>query len=212
MIDANLAAAIQSLAQIASAQNPKQATVETVPNLTTVDTIPGPQSVQVMQPVQPMRTGNPFPVPVLTPDFAATIAGAIQSKPATSEKDPALAALVGVMQSIADNQQQQVKNQKLEWAIMNANLGSFKYFQKDNSEHAIDSTVFVKTVLLSFRRGVGQYITNRSMERYHFHADKTPIDAGEQRFRDALVSQVHDLVGSRPRVALAGNGYAIYFS
>jgi chromosome segregation ATPase len=49
----------------------------------------------------------------------------------------------------------QTKNQKLEWAISNAGTNSFKFYTKDNDYSGVESTGFVKTVLLSFRKGLG---------------------------------------------------------
>ena len=51
----------------------------------------------------------------------------------------------------------QTKNQKVEWAISNAGINSFKFYPKDNDYSGVESTGFVKTVLLSFRKGTGRY-------------------------------------------------------
>ncbi len=59
------------------------------------------------------------------------------------------------------------KEQKLQWAVSNAGTNSFKYCsESSNHTHEVNSTDFVKTILFSFRRGVGCDITKRSMTRY----------------------------------------------
>jgi hypothetical protein len=71
----------------------------------------------------------------------------------------------------------------------------------------------VKSILMSFRRGDGRYITGRSIDiDYHYYSDAKKIEDGEKQFRDKLSQQIHDLLGVKPRVAVADNGYAIYYS
>lgn len=102
------------------------------------------------------------------------------------------------------------KNQKLQWAIDNAELGSFEHYVKtENSYNRFKSTIFVKDILLSFRNGTGLYITNRSMKAYGNYGND-PAE-GEKQFRDALSTQIHDLLGQKPRIAVADKGYAIYY-
>jgi hypothetical protein len=102
----------------------------------------------------------------------------------------------------------QTKNQKLEWAISNTGVNSFEYYQKNGSYNSISSANFVKFVLLSFRRGVGHYITDRSMTRYDYGTN----EEGEKQFRDKLSNQIHELLGHKPRISLAKDGYVIYYS
>jgi hypothetical protein len=59
------------------------------------------------------------------------------------------------MVKLNENVATQTKNQKLEWAISNAGINSFKFYTKDNDYSGVESTGFVKTVLLSFRKGTG---------------------------------------------------------
>ena len=104
------------------------------------------------------------------------------------------------LNSVISNQE---KDQKLQWAISNAGLNSFKYYAKDTYSR-IESTNFVKTILFSFRKGTGHYITNCSMTDYS--------EEGETQFREALCTQIHELIGQKPRIAIAELGYAIYYS
>jgi hypothetical protein len=104
----------------------------------------------------------------------------------------------------------QTKNQKLQWAISNAGLNSFSFYVKDGYNR-VESTSFVKTILFSFRKGNGHYITNRSMTDYNRYGNNTEVQ-GEQQFRDALSAQIHELLGQKPLVAVDDNGYAIYYS
>ncbi len=114
--------------------------------------------------------------------------------------------VVGLKSAIA----LQTKNQKLEWAISNAGLSSsFQFYVKD-SYHRVESTSFVKTILFSFRKGTGHYITNRSITKYNDYGNNS--EEGEKQFRDALSTQIHELLGQKPRIAVADNGYAIYYS
>ena len=115
----------------------------------------------------------------------------------------------------------QTKDQKIQGAISNADLNAFNYYEKtDNSYNikAISSSAFVKSVLLEFNTGNGKYITNRSMSSYwlqHYRdspADAKSIENGETQFREKLSQQIHELLGQKPRVDKAANGYAILYS
>ena len=97
---------------------------------------------------------------------------------------------------------------KLQWAIENSGLNSFHFYVKD-SYNRVESTSFAKTILLSFRKGTGHYITNRSMKEYNRYGNDT--EEGEKQFRDTLSTQIHELLGQKPRIAVADNGYAIYY-
>lgn len=102
----------------------------------------------------------------------------------------------------------QAKNQRLEWAISNAGINSFKHHEKGGFS-LVESTAIVQSVLLSFKKGPGHYITDRSMTGYRYGQN---AEEGEKQFRDALSNQIHALTGQKPRIALADNGYAIYYS
>jgi hypothetical protein len=99
------------------------------------------------------------------------------------------------------------KNEKLQWAITNAALNAFEYYEKD-TYRKIESTSVVRSILFSFSQGVGHYITNRSMTHYN----NAKMEEGEKQFRDALSKSIHQLLGQKPRIALADSGYAIYYS
>ncbi len=83
---------------------------------------------------------------------------------------------------------------------------------KDNEYSGVESTGFVKTVLLSFRKGTGHYVTNRSLIPDCYRYGKDKVEDGEKQFREALTSQIHELIGQKPRIAVADSGYAIYYS
>ena len=109
------------------------------------------------------------------------------------------------------------KNQQLEWAISNAGLNSFKFYDKDIGDfnNHVESTSLVKNILFFFRKDRGRYITNRSMKPYKEYNRVTPqaeVDEGEKLFRAALSTQIHELIGQEPRIALADKAYAIYNS
>lgn len=101
------------------------------------------------------------------------------------------------------------KNQKLEWAIQNSNIGSFFYFNK-GSYNKVDSTKLVKEALVSLRNGGGYYIIDKSLHPYNGYANE--IQSGEQKFRNALSAQVTSLIGKKPRISMADNGYAIFYN
>ena len=103
----------------------------------------------------------------------------------------------------------QTKNQKLQWAIDNSGLNSFHFFVKGTYQK-VESSSFVKTILLFFRQGLGQYITNRSMINYDGYGNRN-MEEGEKQFRDALSEQIHKLLGQKPRISVAADGYAIYY-
>jgi hypothetical protein len=42
--------------------------------------------------------------------------------------------------------------------------------------------------------------------------DAKKIEYGEKQFRDKLSQRIHDLLGHEPRISVADNGYAIYYS
>jgi hypothetical protein len=104
----------------------------------------------------------------------------------------------------------QTKNQKLQWAIENSGLNSFHFYIKGGYSNRVESTSFAKTILLSFRKGTGHYITDRSMKPYNGYGNEKE-EEGEKKFRDALSTQIHELLGQKPRIAVVDLGYAIYY-
>jgi len=107
----------------------------------------------------------------------------------------------------------QSKDQKLQWAISNAGMNAFMFYQKHESHYyrqdTTNSTDLVKTILLSFRKGCGLNITNRSKKQW---VGNNHGEEGEKKFRDALSNQLHELLGHKPRISLENNVYAIYYS
>ena len=102
----------------------------------------------------------------------------------------------------------QSKARRLEWALANCKVNSFRYFSKGEWQDK-DCAEFVQLCLFAFREGTGYYITDRSMRQYR--KDKEDGEF-EKQFRDKLVKQLHQLLGVKPRVAEAEHGYAIYYS
>lgn len=105
---------------------------------------------------------------------------------------------------------QQFKCQKLEWAISHSDIGSFKYFHHNDYSRETVSTVFVKEVLMCFRKGDGAYISNRSVNDFYY--DQETAKKGEKQFREKLCAQIHSLIGHKPRIEeFPDNKYAIYY-
>lgn len=112
----------------------------------------------------------------------------------------------------------QTKDQKIQWAFSNAEFNSFNYYEKPATGYhgcdtrTVSSSNFVKLTLLTFKQGDGRYIINRSMSQYGPYTEAKTIEEGEKQFRDKLSQQIHDLLGHKPRISVADNGYAIYYS
>jgi hypothetical protein len=99
----------------------------------------------------------------------------------------------------------EAKNHKLEWAIANSSINSFKYATgvgADGTKCVVDSTQLAKSVLLAFRRGSGVCISNCG----------NTLDGSEQEFLKALVLQIQELLGHEPRLARKDAGHFIYYS
>jgi hypothetical protein len=98
----------------------------------------------------------------------------------------------------------QDKDRRMEWALANSSIGCFDYYERRGSRKS--TAALVQTVLMYFRRGSGCSIDNISTSA-HFDQES------QQACRDALVTQLHGLLGSKPRVVLqADNRFAIYYS
>lgn len=129
----------------------------------------------------------------------------------------AITAMKKEVMNLNDSVLLQNKRQTIEWAISNAEVNEFTYYEKDaNYGNRKTSTAFIKCVLLSFRRGIGWYIDNRAMAEYqneqYYHDAKAKNEASEQKFRDTLSSRIHDLTGVKPRVAKSEGKWAIFYS
>jgi hypothetical protein len=96
------------------------------------------------------------------------------------------------------------KKRTLEWAISNAEIGSFIYYE-NNGQY--NSTDYVKKVLICFRKGYGFKISNCTLQRYFLEENK-------RKFREKLLTQIYDLTGVKPRTELDNDDghYFVYFS
>ncbi len=103
--------------------------------------------------------------------------------------------------------------QRLQWAISNAEVNFFFFYEKAKSNFYRsneNSAAFVKAVLLSFQRGSGHYLNDRSFTEYRHH--NSIEEEGEKKFREALSTQIHALTGVKPRISLDDDGYVIFYS
>lgn len=73
------------------------------------------------------------------------------------------------------------------------------------------STGLIKTILLSFRKNLGHYLPfNAALRSRDCQVDQ---EQKKKVFRDALVDQLHDWTGIKPRIVLTEDKrYAIYYS
>ncbi len=103
---------------------------------------------------------------------------------------------------------EQTKHQKLAWAIDNANIDSFDYFEKGD-HRLINSTDLVKAILITFRKGYGHYINDCSLTRYDCYNNNNKEN--EKKFRDDLCDQIHGLLGHRPKITKDKRGFLIWY-
>jgi hypothetical protein len=130
------------------------------------------------------------------------------------------AKLVAAAEELLKLKETKFKMQTLEWAIANSNLNSFEYVDKEeatsNGEEftvRVKSTALVLKVFLAFRKGSGYCITDRAVLSKNTNFYYTyPGEVGEQLFRKALSSQIHELIGREPRIGIENSSYAIYYS
>jgi hypothetical protein len=102
----------------------------------------------------------------------------------------------------------QTKDQKLQWAITNADVNAFLYYDKETSPNReAYSTRLVRSILMSFRKGEGMCIKRSTCKN-----SSKRIEDMEKQFRDKLSQQIHDLLGHKPRITVVDQGYAIYYS
>jgi hypothetical protein len=117
------------------------------------------------------------------------------------------------LSTFESNVAHQSKNQRLEWAIENVKINTFKYSDETPNGYygMIDSDGLVKKILFAFRKDLGEcipdcYYIPDSMKS---NAD----DSGKVAFREALSNQMHELFGHKPRITLEADGqYKIYYS
>eukprot|EP00957_Ditylum_brightwellii_P093099 7087985-Ditylum_brightwellii.AAC.1 len=123
------------------------------------------------------------------------------------------------VENLNSNTLLQTKLQRIEWAYAHADLESFTYYQVQSgysNASSYTSTAFVKQILLSFRKNMGNYINNRSLDNVYgsYNRDAERIKEGEKKFRNQLVAQIETLLGKKPRIDAGTNGenYALYYS
>ena len=97
------------------------------------------------------------------------------------------------------------KDRKLEWAISNCHLRTFKYYNSANHASPIESTSLVREILICFRQDVGIVFEGGWMT-------KTRDQKGESEFREKLQNQLHELLGHKPRLANGSEGWSIHYS
>jgi len=119
----------------------------------------------------------------------------------------------------------QTKLQRLEWAIQNADIGTFGYNLYENKSSyptRKNSKDLVRQILLWFRRDRGYFFGDGSIgdlnlgNYYNYVQEKERVDAENERmradFRNALVEQIHALVGQKPRLEKKDGGrYCMYY-
>ena len=103
----------------------------------------------------------------------------------------------------------QTKLQTLSFAMQNAVLVSFTYFDTYSKE----SSTLVSNIMISFRRGFGYHLPDGTLQNIDKHYYKEKWEKSNKDFRDKLVEQIHGLTGTKPRVVREGDGpFAIYYS
>ena len=126
-----------------------------------------------------------------------------------------LANVEGHLKTLNESIAAQTKNQALAWAASNTTLNSFMYYIKpSNGSNYVDkrrSSALVPDILLGFRKNEGKYIHNCSLTPYLGQSEEA-ITKGEKDFREALVRQIHGLIGQQPRIALYNGCWAIFYS
>ena len=102
---------------------------------------------------------------------------------------------------LSDTVLEQTRIQSLQWAISNAELNCFNYYEKSSP---LKSTSLVRSILFSFMTGRGYYINDKSLKSFYYSNE-----VGEAEFRTALVSQIYELTGDKPRLEKDSGGWAI---
>jgi hypothetical protein len=97
----------------------------------------------------------------------------------------------------------QSKQRSLEWGLSNCSLNSFDYY--NINQQLCKSSDLAQSTLLHFRRGNGAYINNGHTEKYR------QDDETHRKFREKFQQQLHELLGTKPRLSQAENGWAIYY-
>lgn len=111
------------------------------------------------------------------------------------------------------------KLQALAFGIENAELQAFEYYEaRENSSYygyhnRKKSSDLVRSILFGFRRNIGWYLPDGAMGEIDKSANKEKWEQSNKDFRDKLVTQIHSLLGTKPRVVKEKDGrYTIYYS
>ena len=114
-----------------------------------------------------------------------------------------------------------IKSQKvptLQWAISNANLGMFAFHaDKDHRSNQFqrNSDAVVREILLFFMRGFGRFtegfvFTQEQINGYR-QVTAEEIATARTAFHTALITQIHSLTGTKPRIVPESSKFAIYY-
>jgi sugar-specific transcriptional regulator TrmB len=93
----------------------------------------------------------------------------------------------------------QSKNLKFQCEISNAAINCFRFYD-DTEGEILDSTKFVQSILLSFKRDLAHRIPDRDVHLFQ-----------KQDFRDKIAKQIFELIGQEPQYLL-DDQVTIYYS
>ena len=108
----------------------------------------------------------------------------------------------------------------LQWAINNANFGTFNYYEETNrvsSGNTSKSEVIVRQILLTFMQGCGCFVEGfvfTTINNRYQQITAAEVAAARTAFHTALINHIHSLTGVKPRIAPAAsdtNKFAIYY-
>lgn len=110
----------------------------------------------------------------------------------------------------------QSKMQSLEFAMDHTKLDSFQFYLESKDSYAYVQTQqscdFVTNILMSFRRNFGYYLPGGTMTQIR-RDDQERWEKSNEEFRNKLITQIHTLTGTKPRVVKEADGrHAIYYS
>lgn len=96
------------------------------------------------------------------------------------------------------------KMSTLEWAITNAEIEEFTYYESGDGRYYSQrkSSDLVERILIGFRQGRYCDISQFIKENIY---SQTDINHSKQLFRQALKSQIYDLTGVMPRFVFKTN-------
>lgn len=108
----------------------------------------------------------------------------------------------------------QSKQQILAFAVENAHLNGFQYFEEGENK---DSADLARSILFSFRKGRGAYLPDDATMEHVFSAKNkdaydSKMENTKTEFREALVEQIHELTGTNPCIEESDGSYIIYYS